>query len=139
MVVLIIPVLLYLPVLNFIASYNLVNHTWEAEYKVQRNFSRIRFAESGVRAYAQYFEISITGNAMGFPQVFAYTWFQLFYRPHHNKEIPGTGNGLTVCKQILENRPGFTSAENKEAFVDSFPILFPQQHHPATAALKPCV
>lgn len=76
--------------------------------------------------HTQYFHIAVADNGMGFPQEFAHKLFQLFSRLHNNKEISGTGIGLTICKKVVENHQGFITAESKSDCGATFHIFLPQ-------------
>lgn len=54
-----------------------------------------------------YYKISISDNGIGFGQKYADKVFDLFSRLPNNKEYPGTGIGLTICKKIIQNHNGF--------------------------------
>lgn len=73
-----------------------------------------------------YHRISITDNGLGFPQEYAHKLFQLFSRLHNNKEISGTGIGLTICKKVVDNHHGLITAESKINEGATFHVFLPQ-------------
>lgn len=62
-------------------------------------------AADGNPGSSMYNEITFTDNGIGFDEVYANKAFQLFQKLH-DKKLPGTGTGLTLCKKIVENHHG---------------------------------
>lgn len=73
-----------------------------------------------------YYRISIADNGLGFPQEYAHKLFLLFSRLHNNKEISGTGIGLTICKKVVDNHHGLITAEGKTNEGATFHVFLPQ-------------
>jgi len=74
----------------------------------------------------KYYRIFVKDNGIGFDQKYAEQIFDMFKRLHVNTEYEGTGIGLALCKQIMENHNGYiraVSAVNEGAtFIISLPI-----------------
>ena len=60
---------------------------------------------------AEYIEVNITDNGVGFDQEYASKIFSIFQRLPHQKEFEGYGIGLAICKKIIENHKGVIWAE----------------------------
>lgn len=73
-----------------------------------------------------YYRISVADNGLGFPQEYAHKLFLLFSRLHNNKDISGTGIGLTICKKVVDNHHGLITAESKPNEGATFHVYLPQ-------------
>lgn len=49
---------------------------------------------------------SVTDNGMGIADKFRDRIFEIFRRLHHQRDIPGTGIGLALCRRIVERHGG---------------------------------
>lgn len=72
--------------------------------------------------------IFIEDNGIGFDQKYAEEIFDMFVRLHGNSEYEGTGIGLALCRQIVEQHKGFISALSKENNGSTFIISLPVKH-----------
>ena len=72
-----------------------------------------------------YIEIKVLDNGIGFDQEFSRQIFQLFERLHTVEEYEGTGLGLALCKQIVENHNGKIYAVSTEGRGACFYIILP--------------
>lgn len=72
-----------------------------------------------------FYKISVIDNGMGFEQAYADQIFGLFHRLHHEREYPGTGIGLSICKKIVENNGGFIIAEGRPDDGATFSVFLP--------------
>jgi len=73
-----------------------------------------------------FYKISVIDNGLGFEQEYAENIFNLFQRLHHEKEFPGSGIGLSICKKIVENHSGFITAEGIPGIGSSMHIFLPK-------------
>lgn len=91
-----------------------------------------------LNAGRQYLLVILTDNGIGFDQKFEDKIFSIFQRLHHDKNIPGTGIGLALCKKIVENHQGRITVSSKVNDGTKFFIYLPytastgkQQREPA--------
>ncbi len=70
-------------------------------------------------------EISISDNGRGFPPEKSEDLFKAFFRLHAACEIPGTGMGLSMCRQIIEQHGGTLTARGREGEGAVFYIQLP--------------
>jgi len=89
------------------------------------------FEENGIPIKAdaekKYIHITVTDNGIGFKQQYADQIFQIFQRLHDQKNYPGTGIGLAICKRIAENHKGTIYAEAKENDGAVFHVILPER------------
>jgi len=55
----------------------------------------------------KFVKIVFSDNGIGIESKYHDKVFELFQRLHHNKDYPGTGVGLALCKQILRHHNGY--------------------------------
>lgn len=79
---------------------------------------------------AQYCEIIIRDNGIGFDQKYASQIFTIFQRLNQNSSFTGTGIGLALCKKIVGNHKGFITAESEPGQGASFFIYLPENPNP---------
>lgn len=72
-----------------------------------------------------YLLLTLCDNGIGFDQKFEEKIFSIFQRLHHDKNIPGTGIGLALCKKIVENHRGRISVKSEVNKGTSFYIYLP--------------
>ncbi len=70
-------------------------------------------------------QISFQDNGIGFNEQYSTKLFSIFQKLHNSKEFPGTGIGLSMCKQIVENHKGFITAYSTENIGSTFIIYLP--------------
>jgi signal transduction histidine kinase len=70
-------------------------------------------------------EILVADNGVGFEQQFGEQIFHIFERLYTADEFEGTGVGLALCKQIVENHHGHVFAKSKENEGASFYVILP--------------
>jgi light-regulated signal transduction histidine kinase (bacteriophytochrome) len=81
--------------------------------------------ENNSVAHEQYYKIVYSDNGIGFSQEYADKVFELFSRLHNNKNYPGTGIGLTICKKIVQNHDGFIKAFSESNKGTRFEVYLP--------------
>jgi PAS domain S-box-containing protein len=69
--------------------------------------------------------LTLCDNGIGFDQKFEEKIFSIFQRLHHDKNIPGTGIGLALCKKIVENHRGRITVKSQVNKGTSFYIYLP--------------
>ncbi|HSF44725.1 MAG TPA: response regulator, partial [Chitinophagaceae bacterium] len=72
-----------------------------------------------------YHELVIKDNGIGFDPIYAKQIFQLFSRLHNRTEYGGTGIGLSLCKNIVENHHGAITATSENGHGATFTIYLP--------------
>jgi light-regulated signal transduction histidine kinase (bacteriophytochrome) len=70
-------------------------------------------------------EILVADNGVVFETQFGEQIFQIFERLYTADEFEGTGVGLALCKQIVENHHGQVFAKSKENEGASFYVILP--------------
>ncbi|HLP21018.1 MAG TPA: ATP-binding protein [Chitinophagales bacterium] len=71
-----------------------------------------------------YHQISVADNGIGFDNIYSTTIFEVFKRLHGPNAYKGTGIGLAICKEIMQNHGGFILAEGKEDIGATFSLFF---------------
>ena len=89
----------------------------------------------GLETGVTYVCIRITDNGIGFDQKYATKIFTLFQRLREKKDVKGSGTGLSICKQIIENHGGLIYADGRENVGATFTLFFPssQKNSPLLA------
>lgn len=72
-----------------------------------------------------YHKITFRDNGIGFDQVYENKIFELFTQLNPDKENPGTGIGLTICKKVVQNHNGFITVESHPGDGTGFYIYLP--------------
>lgn len=72
-----------------------------------------------------YHKITFKDNGIGFDQSYENKVFELFAQLNPDRENPGTGIGLTICKKVAQNHNGFIKVESKPTEGTSFYIYLP--------------
>jgi two-component system CheB/CheR fusion protein len=75
-----------------------------------------------------YYEIIVQDNGIGFNAAYAEQIFNIFQRLYDNKDFPGTGIGLALCRTIVNNHDGEIYALSKENKGAAFHIILPANH-----------
>ena len=75
-----------------------------------------------------YCEIIVQDNGIGFNEAYAEQIFIIFQRLYDNKDFPGTGIGLALCRKIVNNHNGELYALSKENKGAAFHIILPVNH-----------
>lgn len=112
-------------------------HPWQLEMLLQNLISNAlkyqapgRSPEINIRAHQDqpdpgWIEIIISDNGIGFDSEYAEKIFQPFERLHTNREYPGTGIGLSICRKIVEHHNGHITASGKPNLGATFVIHLP--------------
>ena len=69
--------------------------------------------------------IEITDNGIGFDNAYRHQIFEA-YKRLHNDNSTSTGNGLAICKTIVENHDGWIEATSIPNVGTTFKIYFPK-------------
>jgi PAS domain S-box-containing protein len=73
----------------------------------------------------EYLRITVEDDGIGFHQDYADKIFEMFQRLHDDREYPGTGMGLAICRKVLKNHRGFMTAAGRPGHGASFFCFFP--------------
>ncbi|MCH6232865.1 ATP-binding protein [Cognataquiflexum rubidum] len=73
----------------------------------------------------EYCHISVSDNGIGFEQEYSEKIFEIFYRLHQQTDYNGTGIGLAIVKNIVENHSGIIIATSKLNKGTTFDIYIP--------------
>jgi signal transduction histidine kinase len=74
---------------------------------------------------AGYTRIAVKDNGIGFDPAQAERIFQPFQRLHSQREYPGTGMGLPICRKIVERLGGEIAAEGRPGEGSTFYFTLP--------------
>jgi signal transduction histidine kinase len=74
-----------------------------------------------------FYEIIISDNGIGFDQQYAEKIFTVFERLQKDKNIKGTGIGLSICKKVVQNHGGRIFAEASSGNGARFHVILPSQ------------
>ncbi|HYF70431.1 MAG TPA: PAS domain-containing protein [Ohtaekwangia sp.] len=78
-----------------------------------------------LKSASRYLCIKFSDNGIGFDNAFAERIFNIFQRLHSRTAFDGTGMGLSICKQIVENHGGVILANGREDYGADFTIIIP--------------
>ncbi|MEO0333261.1 MAG: ATP-binding protein, partial [Bacteroidota bacterium] len=76
---------------------------------------------------ADYYEITVQDNGIGFEEKYLDRIFNIFQRLHGRNKYPGTGIGLAICRKIIDNHQGDIYATSEVGEGAAFHIILPQQ------------
>ena len=72
-----------------------------------------------------FYRINFTDNGIGIDKKYIHVIFDLFQRLHKDKEMPGTGIGLAICKKIMLNHNGYIAVKSELNRGSTFSLFFP--------------
>ena len=82
-------------------------------------------AASKGNGFADFYEISVSDNGIGFDEKYLNRIFQPFQRLHAREAYEGTGMGLAICRKIVERHGGDIEAHSKPGEGTTFIVKFP--------------
>ena len=74
----------------------------------------------------QYYDISVRDNGVGFNVKYAEQIFKVFNKLHNKEAYPGSGIGLSICRNIVANHNGAIAVESQPGEGSSFHIIIPE-------------
>lgn len=72
-----------------------------------------------------FYRINFTDNGIGIDKKHIGVIFELFQRLHKDKELPGTGIGLAICRKIMLNHNGYIAVKSELNRGSTFSLFFP--------------
>jgi len=78
---------------------------------------------------------AVTDNGIGIPEEQRHLLFRVFSRVPTEKQYPGTGAGLSICRKIVESMGGEIGVESKEGFGSTFWFTLPKGRTPDDVAV----
>jgi light-regulated signal transduction histidine kinase (bacteriophytochrome) len=76
---------------------------------------------------ADYWEFSVADNGIGIDPDQTDQIFEVFKRLHNNDEYPGTGIGLSLCQEIVENHGGTIGVDSEPGEGSTFSFTLAKQ------------
>ncbi|HYG04688.1 MAG TPA: ATP-binding protein [Chryseosolibacter sp.] len=73
---------------------------------------------------AEYYQVAVRDNGIGFDETQAEHIFKLFHRLHGRREFEGTGIGLAIVHQAMKNHHGFVTAKSEPGTGSMFILHF---------------
>jgi signal transduction histidine kinase len=95
---------------------------------------KIKFFPTDDGIYAEFYEIRVSDNGIGFDEKYLDRIFQPFQRLHNQIEYEGNGMGLAICRKIVERHEGEITAESKPGQGATFIVKLPVQNNGGTTS-----
>ena len=95
----------------------------ELSYSVVEGFEIVGVEDSD-HDYT-FHRINFTDNGIGIDKKHMHVIFELFQRLHKDKEMPGTGIGLAICRKIMMNHNGYIAVKSELNSGSTFSLFFP--------------
>lgn len=74
---------------------------------------------------SRFCQINVSDDGVGFDIKYLDRIFQVFQRLHGKDEFPGTGVGLAICQQVVENHGGAITATSTPGVGSTFSVYLP--------------
>jgi signal transduction histidine kinase len=114
-----------IPPLLYQLFYNLINNSLKFSKENVPSIVDIRSSEIDLKG-AQYVEIIVKDNGIGFDESYSEKIFTTFFRLHSKDKYEGSGLGLALCKKIVERHGGFIFAQADKNVGAEFTVLLPK-------------
>ncbi|MFK8081072.1 MAG: CHASE domain-containing protein [Granulosicoccus sp.] len=102
------------------------------KYSHPERLPEIEISERKDEAESVY--IVVSDNGQGIKEEYRDTVFLPFKRLHRHDEIPGTGLGLGICKQIVERHGGNITIESSSSAGTTFLLVLPVSEQASNSA-----
>jgi PAS domain S-box-containing protein len=93
---------------------------------IKFNESRPPRVEVTYRDAGDAHQFSVKDNGIGIPEDQRGLLFRVFQRLPTEREYPGTGAGLSICKKIVESMGGTIGVDSQEGFGSNFHFTIPK-------------
>nr|WP_262512030.1 ATP-binding protein [Spirosoma pollinicola] len=80
----------------------------------------------GRQPAAEFWEITVADNGIGFDEKYLDRLFQMFQRLHGKTQYEGTGMGLAICKRVMDNHHGMITAHSQPDQGARFVVYLPR-------------
>lgn len=78
-----------------------------------------------LRQTADYYQVDVIDNGIGFEEKYLDRIFQVFQRLHSRSEFSGTGIGLAICEKVVANHGGAITAASQLNQGTTFSVYLP--------------
>ena len=93
---------------------------------------KLKLLQRDDSTFAEFYEIRVSDNGIGFDEKYLDRIFQPFQRLHNQLEYEGNGMGLAICRKIVERHEGEITAESKPGQGAVFIVRLPVLNHGGT-------
>jgi len=77
--------------------------------------------------YEDHWEFAVADDGIGIDPEKADRIFEVFKRLHHDEEYDGTGIGLSICQEIVENHDGDIGVDSEPGEGSTFNVTLPRR------------